>query len=47
LNMLLVAAERPPVRQVLWVNTEAMFSMSCGKRDRRSHNDDDISCLLC
>lgn len=29
LNMLLVAADRPPVLQVLFVNTEAMLSMSC------------------
>lgn len=29
LNMLLVAALSPPVRHVLWVNTEAIVSMSC------------------
>lgn len=29
LNMLLVAADRPPVLQVLFVKTDAMLSMSC------------------
>lgn len=35
LNMLLVAADKPPVFHVLWVNTEAMFAMSCSAHEIR------------
>jgi hypothetical protein len=38
LNMLLVAAEKPPVRQVLCVNTEAMFAISCSSRGSTRQN---------